>query len=269
MRFHRSALEAAGFTGWTPFRDLPSASVPAKEGIYIVFRESLDPPTFLTRSPAGHFKGRDPTVPVATLAAKWVPGAHVMNIGMATSLRQRLDTYRRYGEGQPVGHQGGRYIWQLADSADLLVAWMATDEDPPDAEARLIRAFMDEYGALPFANLNAGRRLSGASILASARSTGEKGRLVPPSSARTFMVAGRAVTIGPDDVRQALRDLPPEPVQVWAVEVDGTLYPVVQALEAASGVPRGSTRSARARDVLAALGFRLIRSEGPRQAGRR
>lgn len=258
MRFDRSALKANGFTGWTHFRDLPSASVPSSGGVYLVFRESLDPPTFLARSPAGHFKGRDPTVPVATLAAKWVPDVHVMNIGMATILRQRIDTYRRYGDGQPVGHQGGRYIWQLADSADLLVAWKATDEDPADAEAKLIRAFMDEYGRLPFANLNSGRRLSGAPTLVSVGSAGEKGTPAP-SSARTFMVAGRAVTIGPDDVRQALRDLPPEPVQVWAVEVDGTLYPVVQALEAASGVPRGSTRSARARHVLSALGFRLIR----------
>jgi hypothetical protein len=250
VRFDRSALEAGGFTGWKHFRDLPSASVPARRGVYLVLRESLDPPTFLARSPAGHFKGRDPTVPVSTLAAKWVTGARVMNIGMATTLRQRLDAYRRYGEGQPVGHQGGRYIWQLADSDHLLVAWKATEEDPADAEASLIRAFMNEYGALPFANLNAGRRLTGAPTLVTAR---------PAGDAQTFVVAGRAVTVSADDVRQALRDLPPEPVQVWGVEVDGTLYPVVQALEAVSGVPRGSTRSARARDVLSALGFRLIR----------
>ena len=77
MRFERSALEAAGFTGWRRFPDLPSASVPARSGNYLVYRESLDPPTFVARSPAGHFKGRDPTVPVATLAAKWVASAQL------------------------------------------------------------------------------------------------------------------------------------------------------------------------------------------------
>lgn len=264
MGFDRSALEAVGFNGWRHFRDLPLAAVPAKRGIYVVFRESLDPPTFLARSPAGHFKGRDPTVPVATLTAKWVEGAHVMNIGMATILRQRLDTYRRYGDGEPVGHQGGRYIWQLADSADLLVAWKTTDEDPADAEAKLIRAFMDEHGALPFANLHAGRHPSGAPVVVTPSPTERQPE--PDSDARklssggrTFVVAARTVTISPEDVRQVLRGLRPEPVQVWAVEVDGRLFPVVQALEAVTGVPRASTRSAGARSVLTALGFRLIR----------
>lgn len=81
----------------------------------------------------------------------------------------------------------------------------------------------------------------------------------PSPGARTFLIAGRTVTISPDDVRHGLRGLQAEPVQVWAVEVDGKLFPVVQALEAATGVPRASPRSARARAVLSALGFRLIR----------
>lgn len=117
-------------------------------GVGCGFRGTRRAEELLTHGPAGHFKGRNPTVSMATLAVTWVADAHVMNIGMATPLRQRLDSYRRYGEGQPDGHQGGRYIRQLADAADLLVAWKATEEDPADAEARLI--FMDEHGGLAF-----------------------------------------------------------------------------------------------------------------------
>jgi len=144
------------------------------------------------------------------------------------------------------------------------VAWKATDEDQADAEATLIRAFMARYGALPFANLNAGRRPSVPPVPVVDRSTDQEEGILsdgprPSTNARTFVVAGRSITISPDDVRRALRGVSPEPVQVWAVQVDGRSYPVVQALEAATGVPRSAIRSARARDVLTALGFRLIR----------
>ena len=44
-------------------------------------------------------------------------------------------------------------------------------------------------------------------------------------------------------------------MQVWSVEIDSHRYPVVQALEVASGVPRVETWSACASEVLAKLGF--------------
>lgn len=73
-----------------------------------------------------------------------------------------------------------------------------------------------------------------------------------------FVVAGTTVELTAPGVAAALRGVAPEPVVKHAVDVGGQLFPVVQALEAASGVPRASTRSARARAVLTALGMWLV-----------
>lgn len=110
-------------------------------------------PTLVATSPAGWFKGRDPSVSVDELQNAWVPGAEVLYIGKAGELRRRLNEYRRHGEGLQVGHWGGRYIWQLADTDLLLVAWQRTpDLDPAGVESRLIAEFVTSYGRRPFAN---------------------------------------------------------------------------------------------------------------------
>ncbi|MGH3984198.1 MAG: hypothetical protein ACREX8_06905 [Gammaproteobacteria bacterium] len=110
-------------------------------------------PTFVETSPAGWFKGKDPSVSVDELQSAWVPGAEVLYIGKAGDLRRRLNEYRRHGAGQRVGHSGGRYIWQLDDTDLLLVAWQLTaDLDPEDVESRLIAEFVTSYGQRPFAN---------------------------------------------------------------------------------------------------------------------
>ena len=85
---------------------------------------------------------------------KWISSATVLYIGKASSLQKRLKQYMDYGSGKPVGHQGGRYIWQLGDSSRLQLFWKTTlDHDPAVVENELIRAFHKQYGRLPFANL--------------------------------------------------------------------------------------------------------------------
>ncbi|MGH3780587.1 MAG: hypothetical protein ACRDRO_08130 [Pseudonocardiaceae bacterium] len=159
MDWSRDALVERGFTGFVPFAELPSAGVPSGPGVYVVWRPVSVEPTFVEISPAGWFKGEDPSVPVDTLRSAWVPGAEVVYIGRSGGLRRRLDDYRRHGAGQPVGHRGGRCIWQLPDPDLLLVAWQPIpDLDPGDVESRLIAEFVTSYGHRPFANLIAGRR---------------------------------------------------------------------------------------------------------------
>ncbi|MEV4683514.1 hypothetical protein [Streptomyces kurssanovii] len=158
-------LEARGFCGFIPFSGLPSSDVPAEGGVSVVLRSSLGPPRFLTTSPAGRRRQRDPSVPPEQLALEWVEGAHVLYIGKAAAgeraehgLRGRLRQYARSGTGS-AGHWGGRYIWQLDDSSALLVAWCLTpDLDPAHAEADLIDEFVRLHGKPPFANLRRGTR---------------------------------------------------------------------------------------------------------------
>ena len=155
------SIDLDDFAGWVPFAALPTAGVPTGPGVYVIVRPTDDPPTFLDVSPAGHFKGKDPTVPVAELEQLWVSGTRVVYIGKANhgagqgrGLYKRLDEFRRFGAGEPIGHSGGRRIWQLADHADLLVGWRVTDDEEAAAmETEMIARFRAHHGLRPFANM--------------------------------------------------------------------------------------------------------------------
>jgi hypothetical protein len=157
--WQRSDLAAAGFMGWRTWDELRGShlrDVPGGPAVYVVYRTSITDPTFLATNPGGRFKDRDPTVAVETLTGKWVAGAHVVYIGKADQAQRRLREFSRFGAGEPVGHWGGRYIWQLADSDELLVAWhpITWEEAAREYEVRLLRRFANVHdGRRPFANL--------------------------------------------------------------------------------------------------------------------
>ncbi|GAA4389189.1 hypothetical protein GCM10023147_15580 [Tsukamurella soli] len=56
-------IDLARFSGWVTFAELLDADVPRGPGVYVVVRTTDAPPRFLDASPAGHWKGRDPTEP--------------------------------------------------------------------------------------------------------------------------------------------------------------------------------------------------------------
>jgi hypothetical protein len=161
VKWTQDALAMSGFSGFVRLGELPAAEVPIAPGVYVVVRPAATEPEFLKVSPAGWFKGKDPSVALSALESAWVPGSPVVYIGKASGgstgrrgLRKRLDEYRRHGAGEPVGHWGGRYIWQLADSRELLVGWRSTaEEDARTIEREMIVEFSAAHGKRPFANL--------------------------------------------------------------------------------------------------------------------
>lgn len=166
--FDLAGLTSASFDGfvtWSELRDTACSAVPSLPGVYIVLRQTRTTPAWVVPGTGGQFKGRDPAVATERLASEWVPAAPTLYIGKAgarksggrtNGLRKRLSEYARFGAGEPIGHWGGRLIWQLADADDLLVCWHAIgwDETARDYERRLLEHFAQLHqGRRPFANL--------------------------------------------------------------------------------------------------------------------
>jgi transcriptional regulator with XRE-family HTH domain len=152
--FDRAALKAAGFAGFVSVDSLNDGcgALPESPGVYVVLRASDATVSFLPTSVGGHFKGRDPSLDASRLAGEWIDGAELLYVGSAGNLRRRVDQLVRFGRGEAIGHWGGRALWHLADHASLIIAWQVAD-DPVGREAALLRAFHEQFGRLPFANL--------------------------------------------------------------------------------------------------------------------
>lgn len=158
MEFKKESLKANGFYGFVSFRDLRNgkiADVPKGGGAYVVLREIDTKPLFLDANPGGRFKGKNPTVTKSELLANWVEDAHVIYIGKGDELQRRMKQFIDFGGGKPIGHWGGRLVWQVENSAEFVVAWKRVNEgqDAAALESDLLTAFNSTYGRLPFANL--------------------------------------------------------------------------------------------------------------------
>lgn len=156
--FSRAWLESSGFVGFASVSTLQRSreGVPGGPGVYAVVRTSDGPPRFRDLNPGGRFKGRDPTAPVERLRERWRDETPVLYLGKADSLQQRIEALVRFAAGEPLGHWGGRFLWQLDDSDAALVAWREHPE-PCALEADLLRDFEAHFGSLPFANILRGR----------------------------------------------------------------------------------------------------------------
>ena len=154
-------IKKAGFKGFIRIRELfvDSSVIPRIKGIYLVLNLTKNR-DFLIVGTGGHFKGKNPNVSISELNSNWVDHTIVVYIGKAGSdgnratLQSRLRQYFGFGQGKNVGHWGGRLIWQLKNSADLIVCWKELPTgNPRTAEAELIQDFVSKFSKRPFANL--------------------------------------------------------------------------------------------------------------------
>ena len=156
------ATKESGFLGFVRLEQLfvNSSLIPDIKGVYLILCINNKPVEFLDIGTGGHFKGKNPNISLAELKHNWVENTKVVYIGKAggddskATLRSRLTQYLRFGQGKNVGHWGGRLIWQIMNSEELLVCWKPLpNDDPRIVEAEMIKEFFTVYGKRPFANL--------------------------------------------------------------------------------------------------------------------
>lgn len=124
--------------------------IPKEKGVYIVLRLSNEEPSFIERKNMGY--------PIEECKRNWINNEPIIYIGKAgpspdRTLRKRLKEYMDFGINKSQTHKGGRLIWQLKDSNELIVCWkVLVDRNPKDYEKKMLLDFKEEKGKYPFAN---------------------------------------------------------------------------------------------------------------------
>ncbi|MEJ1116447.1 hypothetical protein WBN73_19275 [Paenarthrobacter sp. CCNWLY172] len=161
MLFTKKSLTQDGFTGFRPLDELDPMRIPQGPGIFAILCSADFDPVFLSKSTAGTFKKKDPSLKREALEAEWIADACVLYIGKASAgsqgnrgLRKQIQEFLDYGRGRPTVVWDTRLIWQLRDALDLIVAWKEFPaSDVNAAEATYHADFVAAFGRLPFANL--------------------------------------------------------------------------------------------------------------------
>lgn len=146
------------FDGYATIKQLKEncRTITTGPGIYLVIRESCEHPKFLHKGTGGKHDGKDLNYLIEDLENKWIDNENILYIGKTDkSLRGRIRTYMKFGSGEDVPHRGGRAIWQLPDSEELIIAWkeLLATISAREIEAKMIQQFKDTHqGRHPFAN---------------------------------------------------------------------------------------------------------------------
>lgn len=153
-------LKNYGFEGFMTIKELreihqhSQLPVPAQGGVYASLRLSNNEPQFFTTGTGGAYQKKDPNMPIATLKRKWVDNTSIMYIGETSNLQDRISLYLNFGNGEPVRHWGGRYVWQLKDVNDMVVCWKIAPNEHSDIKKMMLNKFKEEHnGSKPFANI--------------------------------------------------------------------------------------------------------------------
>lgn len=121
LDFTRTGLTAGGYRGWMTFSALRPGgpgTVDSEGGTYVVLRVTGDPPVFLHISPAGHFKGVDPTVSPGQMLANWVNGPVSCTSARPTTLTCACGAWPRsaLASASPTGAAGCSGSWRTRPS---------------------------------------------------------------------------------------------------------------------------------------------------------
>ena len=149
-------VKKEGFMDFNKISELRTGDrkIPQIPGVYFVLNPNNENAEFLEVGSGGHFKGRNPNVPIAELKFKHVKNTVLVYIGKADNLGKRIGQLLKFGRGMNVGHYGGRYLWQLKNHEDLVICYIPSfSEDPRELEKKYIRDFEKQYGKKPFANI--------------------------------------------------------------------------------------------------------------------
>lgn len=153
---------------FVPFTDIDDAffsaitikncDIPEKKGVYLIVDNiKKRKAKFVYPSPAGWFRGKNPSVEETKLKEKWVDGADILYIGKSNNLQRRMKQHINFWSGKATGAWGGRIIAQISGYENFQVWYMECD-DPAQKESELIDLFKEHYGRLPFANWKKGNK---------------------------------------------------------------------------------------------------------------